>query len=302
MPSSACVHKTLIGLGITEMLLGLGIFGAGIICTLAESRLHELYHGLWGGAIFMGIGLLSILGGAKQSRGCQMAHMILVILACIFLNPTLSTLFMGELSDDAFFTYHEDPAYCRTGCTPNSEYEYDRSSQVSVNGVLLSSYTTPGCESPTWERFCHPNERAAQAEMFALFALFLIFFINIISASFACCGLCRCCGAGAPATTAAIYPVGAHGAYGGPPGAYPGYGYSPMGGMGGHKPGGVHVPIYPDTASVTQGGPYRPPSNYLGGNADARMPTPAKPQQSAEAVTALSAGGEAPRPGTPAAP
>ena len=45
-----------------------------------------------------------------------MAHMIMVILACVFLNPTLSTLFMGELSDDAFFNYHEDPEYCKQVC------------------------------------------------------------------------------------------------------------------------------------------------------------------------------------------
>ena len=82
MPSSACVNKALIGLGATEIVrfpissnedyrlscdsvpqvLGVGVLGCGVICTVEKSRLHELYHGLWGGAIFAAIGLLAVLG------------------------------------------------------------------------------------------------------------------------------------------------------------------------------------------------------------------------------------------------
>ena len=62
MPSSACVNKALIGLGATEMVLGVGVLGCGIICTVEKSRLPELYHGLWGGAIFIVIGLLAVFG------------------------------------------------------------------------------------------------------------------------------------------------------------------------------------------------------------------------------------------------
>jgi hypothetical protein len=58
MPSSQCVHRALVGFGVTEMVLGLGILACGVVGKIEKSRLHEMYHGIWGGAIYIFIGLM----------------------------------------------------------------------------------------------------------------------------------------------------------------------------------------------------------------------------------------------------
>lgn len=66
MPTQTCVRKTLIALGIIEIVLGAGIVISGITCTTEKSRLYHIYHGIWGGAIYAGLGLLAVFAGAKK--------------------------------------------------------------------------------------------------------------------------------------------------------------------------------------------------------------------------------------------
>lgn len=63
-----CAHKTVMILGIIELLFSLAIIGSGIFDFVLNSYLKVIAHGIWGGALLALTSVFAITAGCFEVR------------------------------------------------------------------------------------------------------------------------------------------------------------------------------------------------------------------------------------------
>ncbi|XP_070536809.1 membrane-spanning 4-domains subfamily A member 18-like [Ptychodera flava] len=97
-------HKTVAGIGITQIILGVVSIVAGIVVIFGYCTLHESGVGIWCGVFILVTGALGCLSASKQSIGPIVASMVLSIINATVFCPTLlilSSIAVGVAYDDS---------------------------------------------------------------------------------------------------------------------------------------------------------------------------------------------------------
>ncbi|XP_070536822.1 uncharacterized protein [Ptychodera flava] len=102
---SGFAHKTVAGIGITQIILGLASISAGIVAIPNYCLYHEGGVGIWCGVFIIVTGALGCLPACKKSTGPIVASMVLSIINATVFCPTL--LILSSISA-AFYTYYTD--------------------------------------------------------------------------------------------------------------------------------------------------------------------------------------------------